>query len=98
MLISNKYLIENYIDTHADSKMALARWVELIENAHWENPNDLKEDFPNADGVGNHRYVFNIKGNSFRLIAVVIFLAGVLTIRFIGTHAEYSKIKDCSII
>lgn len=98
MIIHNKQLIEEYIDGHADSKKALARWVELVEEAHWENSNDLKRDFPSADGVGNHRYVFNIKGNNYRLVTLIIFLAGAMTIRFIGTHSEYSKLKDCSVI
>ena len=58
---------------------------------------DIKQMFPSADYVKNGRYVFNIGGNKYRLVAVVIFVAGVMNIRFIGTHAEYDKI-DCSTI
>lgn len=45
----------------------------------------------------NGRYVFNIGGNNFRVVAVVVFIAGVMNIRFVGTHAEYDKI-DCATI
>ena len=38
------------------------------------------------------RVVFNIKGNDYRLIAALQYRAGVLSIRFFGTHAEYDKI------
>ena len=41
--------------------------------------------------------LFNIGGNNFRLVAVVIFIAGVMNIRFIGTHAEYDKIDSATI-
>jgi mRNA interferase HigB len=42
--------------------------------------------------------VFNIKGNDYRLIAIVIFTSGKVYIRFVGTHEEYEKIKDCSTV
>lgn len=47
--------------------------------------------------VKNGRYVFNIGGNNYRIVAVVIFIGDVINIRFVGTHQEYDKI-DCSTI
>ena len=72
----------------------LAKWVDVVECAQWTNHNDLKADFPSADYVGKRRYVFNIKGNNYRLVAIVVFFGGVIDVRFVGTHAEYDKIKD----
>jgi len=46
------------------------------------------------NGVVNHRYVFNIKGNDYRLLAIISFNAQKVYIRFIGTHKDYDKIKD----
>ena len=40
------------------------------------------------------RYVFNVKGNNYRTVVLVVFFAGTVAIRFIGTHSEYDKIKD----
>ena len=37
--------------------------------------------------------VFNIKGNSYRLIIKINFDYQMIWIRFIGTHAEYDKIN-----
>lgn len=90
--------IEEYERSHADAKDALERWSSIIVNAEWRNHMELKQDFPSADYVGNNRYVFNIKGNNYRTIALVVFFAGTVAIRFIGTHSEYDKIKDIKTI
>lgn len=80
-----------------DSRAALERWYDIAENAEWKNLNDIKTDFPSADYVGNQHYVFNIKGNNYRLVVVIKFMMGYVFIRFVDTHAEYDKI-DCSTI
>jgi mRNA interferase HigB len=36
--------------------------------------------------------VFNIKGNTYRLVVRIKYSHGVVLIRFIGTHAEYDRI------
>jgi mRNA interferase HigB len=97
MEILNKIAIEQTVIKHSIAKNALQQWVEVVEQAQWENHNDLKRTFPAADYVGNLRYVFNIKGKGYRIVAVVIFLSGTLTVRFIGTHAEYDKIDASTI-
>ena len=48
--------------------------------------------FRSVDSVGNQHYVFNIKGNNYRLIVVIKFMIKTVLIRFIGTHAEYNLI------
>jgi mRNA interferase HigB len=58
---------------------------------------DVKETFRSADYAGNDRYVFNIKGNKYRLVALIHFNRRTLYIRFIGTHREYDDV-DCSTI
>lgn len=79
---------------HADAKPAIERWVEIVKNAQWKNHADLKKDFLSADFVGHDRYIFNIKGNNYRLVVAVVFVKGNLFIRFAGTHKEYDRIKD----
>ena len=94
MKIKGATIIEIFCEQHSDATDALSRWVEVVGNAKWTNHNELKADYPSADYVGNKRYVFNIKGNHYRLVIAVVFIADIIEIRFIGTHAEYDKIKD----
>jgi mRNA interferase HigB len=94
MKLLNKELLEKFVRKNASSSNAVNKWIEQMEKAVFSNPNELKSSFPNVDYVGKSRYVFNIKGNDYRLVAIVFFAVGSLTICFIGTHAEYDKI-DC---
>ncbi|MCD8302759.1 MAG: type II toxin-antitoxin system HigB family toxin [Prevotellaceae bacterium] len=97
-IISHKRLRE-YYETKGceDSRVALERWYEIAENAEWKSLSDIKVDFRSTDYVGNQHYVFNIRGNRYRLVVVIKFVMGSIYIRWVGTHKEYNKI-DCSTI
>ncbi|GGE00481.1 type II toxin-antitoxin system HigB family toxin [Planktosalinus lacus] len=86
--------IEEFVAKHADAGTPLYVWYHTVSIKNWDSINDLRRDFNGVDYVGNHRFVFNIKGNSYRLVAIISFNAKKLYIRFIGTHAEYDKLKD----
>jgi mRNA interferase HigB len=88
--------IQEYAVTHPDSDMPLRSWYKHTKESEWSCFADMKQTFNSADSVGNSRFVFNIKGNDYRLVAIVIFASKKVYIRFIGTHKEYDKIKDCS--
>lgn len=97
-IVSHKRLVEFYVsEGHADAKVALEHWYEITEEAEWKSLSDIKADFPATDYVGNQRYVFNIKGNKYRLVVVVKFTIGHVFIRFVGTHSEYDKIDVSTI-
>ncbi|MCL2328914.1 MAG: type II toxin-antitoxin system HigB family toxin [Bacteroidetes bacterium] len=97
-IVSHKKLREFYeTKGKEDAKIALERWYDIAEKANWKNFADIKIDFPSVDYTGNQHYVFNIKGNNYRLVVVIKFVMGYVFIRFVGTHKEYDKI-DCSTI
>lgn len=80
---------------HTNAETALEMWYQRAKNANWDSFADIKKDFNSVDSVGNQRFVFNIKGNDYRLVAVVKFRVKMIYIRFVGTHKEYDKI-DCT--
>ncbi len=80
-----------------DSRIALERWYDIAQHAVWHSISDIKLYFPSTDYVGNQHYVFNIKGNNYRLVVVIKFTINRIYIRFVGTHKDYDKI-DCSTI
>ena len=97
-IISHRKLKEFYeTPGRDDSKVALERWYEITSSAEWNSFSDVKADFGSVDSVGNQHYVFNIRGNMYRLVIVIKFVMGCVFIRFVGTHEEYEKINAATI-
>ena len=89
--------IKEFVEKHSDADIALRDWYKKTQNAEWKSFTDVKETFNSADYVGNNRFVFNIKGNNYRLVAIIIFASQKVYIRFIGTHKDYDKIDASNI-
>lgn len=89
--------LQAYYEQHPKSKTALLSWYDTAKKASWSNFADIKKSFNSVDYVGNQRYVFNIKGNDYRLVVIIQYTHQTIYIRFVGTHKEYDKI-DCSTI
>ncbi len=90
-IIAKKTLRE-FWEKHADSEQYLKTWYETAKNSSWNSPNEIKQTYINASILKDSRVVFNIKGNSYRLIVKFNFDRQWAFIRFVGTHAEYDKI------
>ena len=78
---------------HGDCEIQLRTWYREVEKSNWQTINELKIEYPSASILKDNRIVFNIKGNSYRLIVKFNFEFQLAWIRFIGTHAEYDKIN-----
>ncbi|WP_366141560.1 type II toxin-antitoxin system HigB family toxin [Pseudodesulfovibrio sp.] len=91
-IISRAQLRECW-NIHPISKSALESWYYEVKHAEWGDWTDIKRHFPKVSPVGNDRYVFDIKGNDFRLVALIKFKQKIVYIRFVGTHKEYNGIN-----
>ena len=91
-VISYKAL-RNFYAIHSDSKSYLSAWFKTVKKAKWKNINELKIDYPSADLISDNRFIFNIKGNHYRLIARINFGHQRVMIKWLGTHADYDKIN-----
>ncbi|MDL2299674.1 type II toxin-antitoxin system HigB family toxin [Bacteroides sp. OttesenSCG-928-E20] len=94
MRIFTEQALKEYSEKHQDVKVALQEWALIVKLSNWTCFADVKNTFNSVDSIGCQRYVFNIKGNNYRLVVVIKFTIKFVYIRFIGTHAEYDKI-DC---
>lgn len=92
-IISKSTLVEFYTK-EPQSKSALEEWYEKTRRAEWSCYADMKQSFNSVDAVGNQHYVFNIKGNDYRLVVVIRFTPKTVYIRFVGSHRDYDRIKD----
>ena len=91
MHVTNTRVIEQYIKAHADTKGPLTAWLNEVKQAEWKCFQDMRKTLPSTDKVRNF-YIFDIKGNKYRLIVKIVFLANTIKIDGVFTHAEYDKI------
>jgi mRNA interferase HigB len=98
MIVIGVDLVESYLAKRAGHKgIKAARsqfhaWLDIVDRAKWRNPEDVKASYPKASILKAGRVAFNVKGNDYRLITRVQYKAGVIAVRFFGTHAEYDRI------
>ncbi|GAA4920076.1 type II toxin-antitoxin system HigB family toxin [Mucilaginibacter defluvii] len=97
MVVISYGTLRDFFDIHADAKDALNNWYRLVSQADWANFHEVKSMFNTVDAVGNDRFVFDIRGNRYRIVAMIFFDIRTVYIRFVGTHKEYDRI-DCSTI
>lgn len=79
-------------ETHPDAEQPLRAWYAVAKRAQWRTPAEIKADYRSASFLGNNRVIFNIKGNTYRLVVVAEYRKGRLFVRFVGTHADYDRI------
>jgi len=91
-MISYRYIRE-FIKVHPDSSVALRSWYRKLARKNPAGIHELKRAFSGVDYVGNNRYVFNIKGNKYRVVALILFGPQKVFIRYIGTHEDYISIN-----
>jgi mRNA interferase HigB len=82
-----------YIKDHPKSEQPLLAWFDECESAEWNNPNELKAHYGNASILNDKRVVFNIHGNTYRLIVDIEYRLKIVFIVWFGTHIEYDKIN-----
>ena len=78
--------------SYSDAKGSLESWYEETIKASWLSPQDVKNQYGNASICGNNRVVFNIGGNKYRLVVEIQYQAGIVWVKFIGSHTQYDKI------
>ena len=93
MVIIKQKTLNNYILQYPQAKIAINKWAEKTEFSDWDNFAEIKSVFNSFDFVGDNRYVFNINGNKYRMVAMIFFSVRTVYIRWFGTHKEYDSIN-----
>ena len=90
-VIAKRPLREHW-EKRPDSKGALQAWFKEAEQAEWTTPADVKAKYASASILGDNRVVFNVCGNKYRLVVEVQYRAGIVWVKFVGTHTQYDGI------
>ena len=96
MVIITKGAIHNFTRKHPGAAIALNDWFDKASVMNWKNFTEVKGTFNSVDSIGSDRFVFNIGGNNFRLIAMIHFSIRTIYIRAILTHKEYDILSKAN--
>lgn len=85
--------LDEFKRKHADARGPLDAWRIEAQRARWTGPQDIKTRYPSASFLAENKVIFNIKGNTYRLVIKAKYQNGVVLVEWVGTHAEYDKLK-----
>jgi mRNA interferase HigB len=98
MRVIARRTLRDFVASRADHKdraalkSALDAWFHEVQHAKWRSSAEVKGLYATASIVSADRVVFNIKGNSYRLVAAVDYEKGIVWIKWLGTHRDYDNI------
>jgi mRNA interferase HigB len=92
MRIIAKKTLRQFWERYPDAEEPLLAWYREVEGEDWDTPAKLKSKYGNASIVGGDRAVFNIKGNTYRLVVRIAYRFRIVYVRFVGTHADDDQI------
>lgn len=93
MRVVKQKTLKKFWGNHTDAKGALQTWYRTVKKEQWTCFADIKKMFGSADVLPGNRVVFDIKGNTYRIVVKIHYNTKIVYIRFIGTHAEYDNIN-----
>lgn len=97
MNVITKRTLVYYAEQYPAAKTALLTWLKEFGDTNFESFNALKKVYGNASIVANHRVIFNIKGNDFRLIVSINFRTQSAYVIWFGTHTDYNGIDAATV-
>ena len=97
MVIITKAKIIEFYTTEPKAKESMLQWYHITALSNWNDYHSIKETFNSVDNVGNDRYVFNVGGSKYRIVAMIHFSTRTIYLKFVGTHQQYDKI-DCKTV
>jgi mRNA interferase HigB len=98
MQIVARRTLRQFWERHPQAENPLRNWYALAVRAEWKGPADVKATFgATVDFVRDHRVVFDIAGNKYRLVVHIAYRFKRVLIKFVGTHKEYDKIDVGSV-
>lgn len=93
MAIITKGVIHLFASKHPRATVSLNEWFDKCRQASWKSFSEVKQSFNSTDAIGNDRYIFDIAGNNYRLVAMIHFDIRTIYIRGIFTPAEYDELN-----
>jgi mRNA interferase HigB len=91
MRLVGREKLDEFVSAHADARAWIENWIADVESARWLTPQDIKNCYASASFLAERHVIFNVRGNRYRLEVQIAFNTGIVVVKWVGTHADYSK-------
>jgi mRNA interferase HigB len=91
MRIVGRELLDRFCSKHTDARTWIIGWLRDAESTMWTTPQAIKDRYASASFLKGNTVIFNVKGNEYRLEVIVAYRTGIVSVKWIGTHAEYDE-------
>lgn len=91
MKISGLPLLHDFIRQYPKAKRWIESWISEVKSTDWLTPHAIRTRYSSCSFLADNIVIFNVCGNDFRLEVVVAYKNQLVVVRWIGTHAEYTR-------
>lgn len=82
-----------YAASQPDCRTWIVNWIADVRNSSWRTTHDIRQRYATASFLHDNIVVFNVRGNNHRLVTQVALQTSVISIKWIGSHADYDRKK-----
>lgn len=93
MRLVGRELLKRFCSAQPDCRRWVNAWVADVQGNKWQTPQDIKDRYSTVSFLADKIVIFNVRGNNYRLVVKVAYAVQVVSVRWIGTHAEYDKVE-----
>jgi mRNA interferase HigB len=91
MRVIGRELLDSFCKEHADCRKWVANWLADAQHATWADSHAIRMSYASASFLPDNVVIFNVRGNDYRMETQVAYRVGVIAVKWIGTHAEYTR-------
>ena len=91
MRVVGRDKLEAFCSRFPDARPWLEAWLHESEGMSWAMPQEIRDRYAAASFLPGNVVIFNVRGNHYRMEVNVAFKIGIVTVLWIGTHAEYDE-------
>ena len=91
MKLVGRELLQRFCLAQPACRRWIGAWISDVQGSAWRTPQDIKDRYASVSFMADSVVIFNIRGNNCRLVARIAYRVQVVSVQWIGTHAEYDK-------
>ncbi len=91
MDVVGREVLEDFKLRHPDAQSQVDAWLLEAEETRWDTPHSVTKRYSTASILSENRVVFNVKGNSYRLLVRIAYRLGTVLVLKAGTYAECNR-------